>query len=89
MSVTAKELYEATMRGEGILAKHAKLNPDMPVFLLIGQDTHAGELVDKWAIWASVAVPSIDEGSAMAKKVTEAYAIAERMKAWPIHKNPD
>lgn len=88
MSTTIKELYDATMRGEGMIAKHAKLNPDMPVFLLIGQDTHAAELVDKWVIWASVDVKSIDEGSLGKKKVQEARAIAEQMHAWPIHKSP-
>ena len=88
MSITAKELYDATMRGEGILAKHAKANPDMPVFLLIGQDTHAAPLVEKWAISASVGVPSTGSEAA-GHKVSEARMIADHMYRWPIHKQPD
>jgi len=88
MSITAKELYDATMRGEGILAKHTKLNPDMPVFLLIGQDTHAADLVDVWVIRTSIAVPSAGGGEAQ-HKLGEARVIAEQMRHWPIHKNPD
>ena len=44
--ITAKELREATLRGEGPLAK---AHDDEPVFLLRAQDHHAAELVDKWA----------------------------------------
>ena len=88
MSITAKELYEATMRGEGILAKHAKLNPEMPVFLLIAQDQLAAPIVEKWAINASVSIPSIGGGDA-AHKVGEARQIAELMYRWPVHKAPD
>lgn len=86
--ITVKQLYDATLQGEGIIAKHAKLNPDMPVFLLIAQDCHASELVDKWAIWASSAVPQ-SGGRAMADKIGEAKMIAELMRHWPLHKNPD
>lgn len=88
MTITAKELYDATMQGEGILAKHAKANPDMPVFLLIGQDQNAAELVDKWAIWTDVALASAGSTSAQ-KKVTKARLIADAMHHWPIHKVPD
>lgn len=88
MSITAKELYDATMRGEGMLAKHAKLNPEMPVFLLIGQDMLAPDLVEKWAIHASVGI--LNSGSeAAGHKVGEARQIAEHMRRWPIHKQPD
>jgi hypothetical protein len=85
MSVTAKELREATLRGEGPLAKAAD---DEPVFLLRAQDKHAADLVEKWAVWASVAVPSAG-GSAMHNKIAEANLIAEEMRRWPIHKDPD
>ena len=76
------------MRGEGILAKHAKLNPEMPVFLLIGQDSLAADLVEKWAIWADATVQTVG-GEAAGHKVGEARQIAEHMRRWPIHKNPD
>lgn len=90
MSITAKELYDATMRGEGPLAKHANANPDMPVFLLLGQDNLAAQLVEMWAIQASVMVPSADDkGHTLDKKVTEARQIADEMHHWPIKKNPD
>jgi hypothetical protein len=84
MSITVKELYDATMRGEGALAKHAAANPNMPVFLLLGQDQHAADLVEKWAIWASV-----DDRSVKSGKVSEAREITEQMRRWPIHKAPD
>lgn len=85
MTITAKELREATLRGEGPLAKAAD---DEPVFLLGGQDKHAADLVEKWAIWASVAVPAV-EGSAMHNKIAEANVIVEEMRRWPIHRDPD
>lgn len=83
--ITAKELREATLRGEGPLAK---AHDDEPVFLLRAQDHHAAELVDKWAIWTSINVPSAG-GNQLYKKVSEAKQIADRMRAWPIHKAPD
>ncbi|MEY9235456.1 hypothetical protein ABIF78_007779 [Bradyrhizobium japonicum] len=85
MTVTAKQLREATLRGEGPLAKAAD---DEPVFLLRGQDKHAADLVEKWAIWASVSVPA-SEGAAMYKKIAEAALISEEMRRWPIQKDPD
>jgi hypothetical protein len=85
MTITAKQLREATARGEGPLAKAAD---DEPVFLLRGQDKHAADLVEKWAIWASVAVPAAG-GTDMHKKVAEAALIAEEMRRWPIKKDPD
>lgn len=88
MTVTAKELYDATMNGEGILARQAKLNPDMPVFLLIAQDSLAAPLVERWAIQASATVPSTGSEAA-GHKVGEARAIADQMYRWPIKKNPD
>jgi hypothetical protein len=81
MAITAGELREATARGEGPLAK---AHPDEPVFLLRGQDCHAADLVEKWAIWASVNDASVAGG-----KVAEAREIAEAMRRWPIHKQPD
>jgi hypothetical protein len=86
MSITAKELREATARGEGPLAKAAD---DEPVFLLRAQDCHAADLVEKWVAWVSVAVPSSAEDNSMARKVSEATLIADFMRRWPIHKQPD
>lgn len=86
MTMTAKELRDATLRGEGPLAKAAD---DEPVFLLRGQDNLAAELVGKWATLASVMVPSVDEGSRFAIKVAEARQISDAMHHWPIKKNPD
>ncbi len=83
--ITAKELREATLRGEGPLAK---AHDDEPVFLLRAQDQNAAELVEKWAIWVSTAVPSA-AGKSMQDKVTEAYLIADLMRRWPIRKAPD
>jgi hypothetical protein len=85
MTITAKELRDATARGEGPLAM---ADDDEPVFLLRAQDNLAAELVGKWATLAGVMVPSVDENR-MAKKIAEARAISEAMAAWPIHKNPD
>ena len=85
MTITAKELREATARGEGPLGK---AHDDEPVFLLRAQDNLAADLVDTWAIQASVAVPSVG-GSAMGHKVAEAQLIADFMRRWPIHKSPD
>lgn len=85
MTTTAKELREATAHGEGPLAK---AHDDEPVFLLRGQDILAADLVEKWAIHASIMVPN-SGGKDMAKKVDEAKLIANLMRRWPIHKNPD
>jgi hypothetical protein len=86
MTMTAKELREATLRGEGPLAK---AHDDEPVFLLRGQDNLAAELVGKWATLASVMVPSIDFESKRAKKVAEARQISDAMAVWPNRKDPD
>lgn len=83
--ITAKELREATLRGEGPLAK---AHDDEPVFLLRAQDNLAAGLVEKWAIQASTGVPDVGGGAA-GKKVSEARLISELMYRWPIHKNPD
>lgn len=86
MTMTAKELREATLRGEGPLAKAAD---DEPVFLLRAQDNLAAEIVGKWATLYSVTVPSIDVESKAAIKLAEAKQISEAMAAWPFHKNAD
>lgn len=83
--ITAKEVREAAARGEGCLGKAAD---DEPVFVLRAQDCHAAELVEKWAIWVSVAVPQAG-GRGMADKVAEANLIADQMRRWPTRKNPD
>lgn len=85
MTITAKELREATLRGDGPLAK---AHDDEPVFLLRGQDNLAADLVEKWIAQASIAIPSAGGGEAM-HKVSEARQIADLMRRWPIHKNPD
>jgi hypothetical protein len=79
MAITASEVRALAAKGEGALGK---AHPDEPVFVLRAQDTHAADLVEKWAIWASVADIS-------QPKVREARDIAEQMRRWPIHKNPD
>jgi hypothetical protein len=78
-------LREATLRGEGPLAK---AHDDEPVFLLRAQDNLAADLVEKWATFASVAVPSAG-GRSLQDKVSEAIQIADLMRRWPIHKTPD
>lgn len=83
--ITARELREATLRGEGPLAK---AHDDEPVFLLRAQDQHAADLVEKWAIWVGINVPSVG-GTPLYKKVQEANQIADMMRRWPIHKAPD
>ena len=85
MTITARELREATLRGEGPLAK---AHDDEPVFLLRAQDNLSDNLVDIWAIQASVMVPSVDENRT-GKKIAEARQIADAMRNWPIRKNPD
>lgn len=83
--ITAKELREATLRGEGPLAKAQE---DEPVFLLRAQDKHAADLVEKWATWVSVDVPNCGDRS-MHNKVQEAMLIADFMRRWHTHKAPD
>lgn len=85
MTITAKELREATLRGEGPLAKSAD---DEPVFLLVGRDSLADEGVDRWAVRASLLV-SPTGSQHLANKVTEARQIAEAMRAWTPRKDPD
>lgn len=83
--ITAKQLREATARGEGPLAK---AKDDEPVFLLRGQDCLAAALVEKWVIQASVLLPTFD-CKMMMDKIEEARLIAEAMDKWPVHKTPD
>lgn len=76
---TAREELAMAARGEGCLGKAA---PDEPVFVLRGQDAFGAELVDLWALRAErVGCPSA--------KVQEARDLADRMRAWPVRKNPD
>jgi hypothetical protein len=79
MAITAREVREQTMRGEGALGK---AHDDEPVFVLRAQDQHAADLVEKWAIWVSLS----EQGQI---KATEARMIADFMRRWPIHKPPD
>lgn len=85
MTITAKELREATLRGEGPLAK---AHDDEPVFLLRAQDCLASGLVEKWHLQASAMIPTC-EGGALADKVNEARLIVEFMDKWPVRKQPD
>ena len=85
--ITARELYDATMRGEGLLYKHARDNPDMPVFLLIAQDCLAAALVEKWTIQLASMLPTCDS-KRMMDKLQEARMIAELMDKWPVRKVP-
>jgi hypothetical protein len=83
--ITKKEVLEAALRGEGALGR---ASDDEPVFCLRAQDCLAADLVDKWAIHASIAMPSSGVEAA-GHKVTMARHIAEAMRAWPKHKQPD
>lgn len=83
--ITAKELRDATARGEGPLAKAAD---DEPVFLLRGQDCLAARLVESWAIQAN-AMMSTCESRPLLNKINEARLISEFMDKWHIHKTPD
>lgn len=83
--ITKKEVLEAALKGEGALGKAAD---GEAVFVLRAQDNLAADIVDQWAIQASVAIPSVG-GSDMGHKVAEARLIADMMRRWPIHKNPD
>jgi hypothetical protein len=85
MTITARELREATARGEGPLAK---AHDDEPVFLLRAQDNLAAGLVDTWVIQASVMVEAVGSTD-LGHKVGEARMIADQMREWPIRKNPD
>lgn len=57
--------------------------PDMPRFVLIAQDNLAAGLVEQWAI------QSKQSGKCPHEKTTDAFNIAEQMRRWPIHKDPD
>ena len=83
--LTKREVLDAANRGEGALGKAAD---DEPIFVLRAQDCFAAGMVDKWAIHANVAMPSIDTEGA-GHKISEAKQIAEAMRAWPKHKQPD
>lgn len=79
MALTARQVLDEAMRGEGALGKAA---PDEPVFVLRAQDIHAADLVEKWAIWCSA-------GDTPSDKVTEAHTIAGMMRDWPDRRRPD
>lgn len=85
VGITKREVLEAALRGEGSLGKCAD---DCPVFVLVGTDNLAEELVDVWAIKASLLVPNINSEH-LGHKVQEARAIAEAMRAWPYRRDPD
>jgi hypothetical protein len=85
LMMTKKEVLEAALRGEGALGKAAD---DEPVFVLRAQDCLAADLVDKWAIFARVGMPSAGV-EASGHKINEAVQIADAMRNWPKHKQPD
>ena len=81
MAITAKQVLDEAMRGEGALGKAAAL--DEPVFVLRAQDMHAADLVEKWCIWVSVG-DEIDNN-----KLQEARMIVDQMRQWERRKRPD
>jgi hypothetical protein len=83
--ITKKQLLDAALKGKGPLGRAAD---DEPVFLLRAQDCLAADFVDKWAIQASLLVP-VAGAEATGHKVGVAHQIADFMRRWPIHKNPD
>jgi hypothetical protein len=83
--ITKRDLLEAAARGEGPLGK---AKDDEPVFCLVAHDNLADELVDTWAIRASLLIPAVGSEH-FGHKVSEAVAIAEAMRAWPYKKDPD
>ena len=85
MLVTKKEVLEAALRGEGALGK---ADDDEPVFVLRAQDCLAAEMVEKWAIFANLGLPSVGIEAA-GHKIGMAKQIAEAMRNWPKHKQPD
>lgn len=89
MTITVKELYDATLAGTSALARQARDNPDMPCFLLLAQDQHAAGLVEKWAIHVSTGIPDASEHRGTHDKVHEARVISKLMYRWPVHKIPD
>ena len=75
----AKIEREMAAGGKGCLGKAAD---DEPVFILRAQDALAADIVDRWAEWA------LAVGCPLAK-VQEARSLAQAMREWPVHKNPD
>lgn len=75
---TASELRCNTAQGKGPLAK---AHQEEPVFLLRAQDNLAADLVEVWAIRA--------RSLGAHDKAHEAQQIADQMRRWHIHKNPD
>jgi hypothetical protein len=59
-----------------------KAAEDEPIFVLRAQDMLAPAVVRQWANMAK------DHGCSQ-EKVMEAYALADRMEAWPTRKFPD
>jgi hypothetical protein len=60
----------------------AKAADDEPVFVLRAQDKLAPDLVREWAVRAA-------EHECSVAKVNEAFALADKMEAWPTRKFPD
>lgn len=55
---------------------YANADPDEPMFVLLGRDPLAGDLVRKWAEWREK-LPNPDQ-----RKIDEAIACADAMDFW-------
>lgn len=60
-----------------------RLAPGEPYFMLRAQDNLAAGLVEQWAIQSKLS------GRCPHEKTHEAYEIADRMRRWGAHKDPD
>jgi hypothetical protein len=60
----------------------SKAADNEPLFVLRAQDMLAPELVREWAVRAA-------EHECSVAKVNEAFALADKMEAWPNRKFPD
>ncbi len=61
----------------------AKLGDEEPYFVLRAQDCEAADLVELWAMRASMS------GLCPLDKINEAKQLADAMRRWPVHKPPD
>ena len=61
---------------------YANAHPDEPMFVLLGRDRMAPELIEDWATWRE------SEGEDPAK-VAEARECAQQMRAWRAQLNAE
>jgi len=64
-----------------------RVAPDMPVFVLLGQDKLAPLLVESWA--HSLVVNVGNRSDHLQKKIDDAKETARAMVGWPDRKLPD